>query len=47
MTRITVLAGAAAAVILLGCVMLNADPRGESHAAAGPLTVAALSAIPK
>ena len=46
MTRITVLAGAAAAVILLGCAMLNADTRWENHAVAGSLTIASLSALP-
>jgi hypothetical protein len=32
MTRITVLAGAAAALVLLGCAVLNADTRWDAAA---------------
>ena len=45
MVRITVLAGAAAALILLGIAVLNASPRWESHVTAHPLTATAESAL--
>ena len=37
MTRITVLAGAAAALVLLGCAVLNAETRWDNAAATIPL----------
>lgn len=36
MTRITVLAGAAAAIVLLGCAVLNAETRWDNVAATPP-----------
>ena len=40
MTRITILAAAAAAVILIGIAALNAEPRWGNHATAGLQPVA-------
>ena len=45
MTRITVLAGAAAAIVLLGCAMLSAEPRWNE--AISPLSSAAQTAFAK
>ena len=40
MTRVTILAGAAAAIILLGLAALNASPYRETHAAESPHVLA-------